>query len=493
MQTWLTVQLLLALLWLGLRLAPPLPARSASLAARGLLLAALALPALGGLAPAGPLRPAAQVWSGAVQTAAGLPTPTGGTVGATLSGAATSLDGAGHWLLLASVLLGLPWLALQLVGLRRLLSRTLPWRRLGGLDLRLGDRSCAVRLPGRRVVVLDASLLPGTDGFRLALLHEGAHHRRGDPAFAWLLLVVRAAAVWNPFVHLLARELTALDELATDAAVLARGVPARSYGRALLDVTASAPAPAAALHHPTLLHRRIHMLTHRPRRLVLPLSALLGLLLVSVAGAASDGHVRPELVKAADAASTEAFPIPANDVVWRSFHRFVDNADGATFLRDGLHARAGWSELVDGALAEAGLPQELAAVPLIESGYVNLGAGEPGESAAPGVPGKGLWMFIPSTARAYGLRVDDARDDRLDPTLETAAAVRLLSDLHAEFGDWGLALAGYNQGAAHVRAAIAEHGTRDVWELVEVGALNRYVPMVAVAVMALRDPALVAE
>ncbi|MEZ4236367.1 MAG: transglycosylase SLT domain-containing protein [Myxococcota bacterium] len=56
----------------------------------------------------------------------------------------------------------------------------------------------------------------------------------------------------------------------------------------------------------------------------------------------------------------------------------------------------------------------------------------------------GLWMFIPSTARAYGLQVDDAVDERLDPASVTGAAIALLSDLQ-RYGDWALALAGYNQ------------------------------------------------
>ena len=111
---------------------------------------------------------------------------------------------------------------------------------------------------------------------------------------------------------------------------------------------------------------------------------------------------------------------------------------------------------------------------------------------APGtMAGSGLWMFIPATARTYGLRVDEAVDERLDPVRETEAAVALLSDLHAEFGDWGLALAAYNQGPSHVREAIRAHGTRDVWALCAEDALNDYVPTVWAAMLIRARPSLV--
>jgi len=82
-------------------------------------------------------------------------------------------------------------------------------------------------------------------------------------------------------------------------------------------------------------------------------------------------------------------------------------------------------------------------------------------------------------------------DDRLDEVVETDAAMRLLSDLYDEFGDWPLALAGYNQGAGRVRRAIAEQGTRDAWELIESGALNRYAALVMAAAIVIEEPALV--
>jgi len=179
--------------------------------------------------------------------------------------------------------------------------------------------------------------------------------------------------------------------------------------------------------------------------------------------------------------------IPTEDVIASALHRMTQTVEGRSFLHDGMARRADYQELVDVAIAEYGLPRELAAVPLVESGYANLGDG-PGESMAPGAGGAGLWMFIPQTARHYGLQVDGQVDERLDPTKETDAAMRLLVDLYNQFEDWGLALAAYNQGAARVRAAIEAEGTSDVWELTRRGAVNRYAATVMATVLVMEQP-----
>lgn len=77
----------------------------------------------------------------------------------------------------------------------------------------------------------------------------------------------------------------------------------------------------------------------------------------------------------------------------------------------------------------------------------------------------GLWQFMRSTARMYGLSVSSHYDERKDVTKSTTAAVKFLSDLYNEFGDWTLAMAAYNCGPGNVRKAIRRGKSADYWKI----------------------------
>jgi membrane-bound lytic murein transglycosylase D len=90
------------------------------------------------------------------------------------------------------------------------------------------------------------------------------------------------------------------------------------------------------------------------------------------------------------------------------------------------------------AFKEAGMPQELTWLPLIESGFK--------VRALSRARALGPWQFIASTGYRYGLKRDQWIDERMDPAKSTAAAIAYLKELHQMFGDWTTALAGYNCG-----------------------------------------------
>ncbi len=148
-------------------------------------------------------------------------------------------------------------------------------------------------------------------------------------------------------------------------------------------------------------------------------------------------------------------------------------------------ARAGRYEgTLRAILREHGLPQDLVYLSLIESGY------DP--NAYSSAHAVGLWQFLASTARRYGLRVTYWIDERRDPVLATHAAAAHLKDLYEEFGSWYLAAAAYNGGSWRVRRAIRRSGSRDFWTLARRGYLPRetrnYVPKLIAAALIAKQP-----
>ncbi len=111
------------------------------------------------------------------------------------------------------------------------------------------------------------------------------------------------------------------------------------------------------------------------------------------------------------------------------------------YLRSGLYR-----PMIVKKLKEAGLPEELSWLPLIESGF-NVRAFSPARAL-------GLWQFIASTGHKYGLKRDNWIDERMDPEKATDAAILYLKELHGMFGDWTTALAAYNCGENNVLRVI---------------------------------------
>lgn len=136
-------------------------------------------------------------------------------------------------------------------------------------------------------------------------------------------------------------------------------------------------------------------------------------------------------------------------------------------------------------LRENGLPEELVYVALIESGFSPVA-----HSHANAV---GYWQFIRGTGKRYGLRIDGLIDERRDPVLSTKAAAEYFKALYGIFGDWHLALAGYNAGENRIQRAVTRHYTRDFWKLVEkrrsfARETKHYVPKFIAAAMIAEQP-----
>jgi soluble lytic murein transglycosylase-like protein len=125
------------------------------------------------------------------------------------------------------------------------------------------------------------------------------------------------------------------------------------------------------------------------------------------------------------------------------------------------------------ALSRHNLPLDLALLPIVESAYQ--------ATALSNKDAAGIWQFIPSTGREYGLQQSAGFDARLDITSSTRAAISFLSGLKDHFrGDWLLALAAYNCGQGAVDAAISRNQSEglatDFWSLTLPAETQDYVP-----------------
>lgn len=117
-----------------------------------------------------------------------------------------------------------------------------------------------------------------------------------------------------------------------------------------------------------------------------------------------------------------------------------------------------YSNMIDDVFARYDVPEVLTYLPVIESAFNPKAKSHAGAS--------GLWQFMPSTGKQYGLQVNSWRDDRNSPYESTDAAARMLKKLYDIYGDWSLVLAAYNCGPGNVNKAIARAGgIRDYWTI----------------------------
>jgi membrane-bound lytic murein transglycosylase D len=196
--------------------------------------------------------------------------------------------------------------------------------------------------------------------------------------------------------------------------------------------------------------------------------------------------VDPKVKEAAEAelkATRSDLPLVMNDYVASYINYY--STRGRSILERAWTRAGRYREMIERIFKEEGVPQDMVYLAQAESGFHPLALSRAGA--------RGMWQFMASRARGYGLTRNWWVDERQDPEKSTRAAARHLRDLYKQFGDWYLAMAAYNSGPGNVQRAVQRTGFADFWELYKRGVLPRetknYVPIIVAITIMAKNPA----
>jgi membrane-bound lytic murein transglycosylase D len=178
-------------------------------------------------------------------------------------------------------------------------------------------------------------------------------------------------------------------------------------------------------------------------------------------------------------------PLPLNQPVKETIAFLLNHKQ--RYLYPWLRRASTYFPMIEQILAEEGVPDVLKYLAIAESGL------DP--HAQSRAQAAGIWQFVARTGRLYGLSVDPWVDERLDPEKSTRAAARHLKDLHDRFGDWQLALAGYNCDPGVVQYHVSQYRQRtgqtpsfwDIYDKLPEETRN-YVPLFTATALIISNP-----
>ena len=177
-------------------------------------------------------------------------------------------------------------------------------------------------------------------------------------------------------------------------------------------------------------------------------------------------------------------PVRWDPRVIRYLEFFKDDPRGRATFTLWLRRSGRYIGAIRRALRKKGMPEDLAALAMIESGFTP-------EARSP-VGAVGMWQFMAETGKIYGLVQDRWADQRMSISVATEAAADHLGDLNRRFGSWDLAMAAYNMGYGGVIQAVRRYNTNDYWALSKLeGSLpwetTLYVPKILAAAVVSRN------
>jgi membrane-bound lytic murein transglycosylase D len=182
---------------------------------------------------------------------------------------------------------------------------------------------------------------------------------------------------------------------------------------------------------------------------------------------------------------TSDLPLVINDQVAGYIGIFSGSENFRKHMAASLQRVGKYRGLIQQVLKEEGVPQDLIYLAVAESGFqpqvVNTKSGA-----------GGMWQFMTYTGPEYGLTRNGYFDYRFDPEKSSRAYARYIKALHAQFGDWYLAMAAYDWGPGNIQKAVMRTGYADFWELYRRNAMpgetRSYVPKILAAIIMAKNP-----
>lgn len=182
--------------------------------------------------------------------------------------------------------------------------------------------------------------------------------------------------------------------------------------------------------------------------------------------------------------SSHIFPMIINKEIVHYIHYY--QTAGRKFFKYALSRSERYIPMIKEVFNKLGLPNDLAYLAMVESGFSPSAYSYAGAS--------GMWQFIPSTGRLFGLTINWWVDERRNPVASTYAAGEYLKNLFDKFGSWYLAAAAYNSGELTIERALSLYPGGGFWTISQnrpyllPGQTRRYVPKIIAAAIIAKDP-----